>query len=247
MLRLCSRRLLNNVPRLRVLSSVSLNCKEDTQVLKHDTIRAFSTQTSLPAEYPCSDPDSLLAKYEWAEAVDWDMDWYDGRDTLHIRVNKTDTSTSFRGISFYSREGYWMGALRWNERLRGGKPAVWLHWVGKDPIEMANSLPSADHSGGYTFSVKFTKNEFVMHCNGELLGIRKNMLFQYKNVARVWFADLEEVNGRYMIEGEHTNDSGFAIYKDVPMFKKMSDVWKAYRLVKSDHDEKTFPDHGWRA
>ena len=38
-----------------------------------------------------------------------------------------------------------MGALRWNERLRGGKPAVWLHWVGKDPIEVADKLPAPDH------------------------------------------------------------------------------------------------------
>ena len=40
-----------------------------------------------------------------------------------------------------------MGALRWNERMRGEKPAVWLHWVGKDPVEICNHLPHPDEHG----------------------------------------------------------------------------------------------------
>ena len=44
-------------------------------------------------------------------------------------------------------EAYWLGALRWNERMRGEEPAVWLHWVGKDPVEICNKLPHPDENG----------------------------------------------------------------------------------------------------
>ena len=40
----------------------------------------------------------------------------------------------------------------------------------------------------------------MLHCNGELMGVRKNMIYQFKNVGRIWFADLERVNGSYVIE-----------------------------------------------
>ena len=40
-----------------------------------------------------------------------------------------------------------MGTIRWNERLRSKDPAVWIHWVGKDPVEMSTSLPSPDSDG----------------------------------------------------------------------------------------------------
>ena len=38
-----------------------------------------------------------------------------------------------------------MGSLRWNERLRNEQPAVWLHWNGKDPVELSNTLPATDN------------------------------------------------------------------------------------------------------
>ena len=46
----------------------------------------------------------------------------------------------------------------------------------------------------------FDTREFVLECNGEPIGGRKNMLYQYKNVGRVWFTDLETYKGEYVIE-----------------------------------------------
>ena len=31
------------------------------------------------------------------------MEWYDGRDTIHVKVNATETDTDWRGVGFYSR------------------------------------------------------------------------------------------------------------------------------------------------
>ena len=34
---------------------------------------------------------------------DWDYQWFDGRDKLHIRVKATEDNTQFRGVGFYSK------------------------------------------------------------------------------------------------------------------------------------------------
>ena len=31
------------------------------------------------------------------------MEWYDGRDTIHVRVSATEEDTEWRGVGFYSR------------------------------------------------------------------------------------------------------------------------------------------------
>jgi len=247
MLRLCSRRAVNLT---RLCASIPLQSAQAGGLQVHNTTpRHLSTVSTAESantpDYPCSDPDRLPD--EWEEIEDWSMVWYDGRDTVHVRVDATEEDTDWRGVGFYSREAYWLGALRWNERMRGENPAVWLHWVGKDPVEICSRLPHPDEDGCYTFSIAFHKREFVIHCNGELLGVRKNMIYQFKNIGRLWFADLERVNGSYVIEGPHTDDSGYKTYEHVPMFQKVSDMYRLYRKCQKEHAEGNIPDHGWRS
>jgi len=245
MLRLCSRRVGSLV---KLCATVPLQSAKVPGVRVYDSTRHLSSVSSPgaanPPEYPCSDPD--LLPDNWSEVEDWSMIWYDGRDTVHVRVNATEEDTDWRGVGFYSREAYWLGALRWNERMRGEEPAVWLHWVGKDPVEICNKLPHPDENGCYTFSISFHKRELVLHCNGEFMGVRKNMIYQFKNVGRLWFADLERVNGSYVIEGPHTDDSGYTTYQDVPIFQKVSDMYRVFKQCQKDHAEGNLPDHGWR-
>lgn len=82
-----------------------------------------------------------------------------------------------------------------------------------------------------------------MHCNGQLLGVRKNMLYQYSNVGRVWWADLESLNAHFKIEGPHTDDSGYSTYPDVPWFQKTKDMWKTMRKIQKESSENQYPDH----
>ena len=74
----------------------------------YDSTRHLSSVSSPgaanPPEYPCSDPD--LLPDNWSEVEDWSMIWYDGRDTVHVRVNATEEDTDWRGVGFYSR-GLW--------------------------------------------------------------------------------------------------------------------------------------------
>jgi len=251
MLRLCTRRALSSV-RFRVASAVPAHtttgalqkvCSTSPRHL--GSVSAAGHTAVNDPEYPCSDADTLPDG--WSEVEDWNLAWFDGRDKIHVRVTATSDSTDWRGIGFYSREAYWLGAIRWNELLRGEKPAVWLHWVGKDPVEISNTLPHPDSNGCYTFTMGFTKREFVMHCNGELLGTRKNMLYQFNNIGRVWFADLEAVKGSFVIEGPHTDDSGYENYNDVPMFQRAADMWKMFRNTQKEHSQQQFPDQGWRS
>ena len=57
--------------------------------------------TTPSPDYPCSNPDMLSD--EWSEIEDWGMEWYDGRDTIHVRVSATEEDTEWRGVGFYSR------------------------------------------------------------------------------------------------------------------------------------------------
>lgn len=109
------------------------------------------------SHYPCTNPETLPEE-PWTWIEDWDCAWYDGRDKLHVKVAATKDSTAWRGLGFYSKEGYWMGAVRWNERLRGEDPAVWLHWVGKDAMEICNTLPPPDSEGLYCSCYQITKH-----------------------------------------------------------------------------------------
>lgn len=237
------------ISRLTSGSTKLLNGRTAPQFIKQHKQQLSTLNVSPVAEVAdkASIPSSQLDKQEWEVVEDWDYRWFDGRDKLHVRVKATEDDTDFRGVGFYSKEGYWMGTIRWNERLRSKDPAVWIHWVGKDPVEMSTFLPPPDSDGCYTFTITFQKREVVVHCNGEFLGERKNMIYQFKNVGRVWFADLECVKGQYAIEGPHTDDSGYTAYLDVPMFQRATDMWQLFRKAQKDHADVQYPDHGWRS
>ena len=54
--------------------------------------------------------------------------------------------------------------------------------------------------GCRTFTADFTGSVLDVYCNGSLIGTRQHMSLQDRNVGRVWFADLEQVKGSYLIE-----------------------------------------------
>jgi len=140
-----------------------------------------------------------------------------------------------------------MGIIRWNESLRGEEPAIWLHWSGKDPVELCAGTPWKTDADGYCkFSISFTKRELVLHNNGELLGVRKNMIHQGKFVKRIWFSDLVDPS-EFLIEGSHTDDSGYHTYGDIPWFQQAKVLFSKVREVQKEHSQTQFPDHGWRS
>ena len=46
----------------------------------------------------------------------------------------------------------------------------------------------------------FTKRQFVLYCNNELVGTRDNMLYQHKSVNKFWLPDFEHLKGSWAIE-----------------------------------------------
>lgn len=242
MLRLCSRKVLD-LAKLAAVGSSAL--QNSANINGSVAVRCLST---VPSTTSPESPVSTTITDPWISIEDWSYAWYDGRDKLHVKMKATGDSTEWRGVGFYSKEGYWMGVVRWNENLRAeGKGTVWLHWAGKDPVEVASSIPEPDSDGNLIFTMWFDTREFVLECNGEPIGGRKNMLYQYKNVGRVWFTDLETYKGEYVIEGPHTDDSGFSTYNDVPLFQKTKFAWTSFRRLQKEATNLQYPDHGWRS
>ena len=44
-------------------------------------------------------------------------------------------------------------------------------------------------------------------------------------------------------QGPHTDDSGYTTYQDVPIFQKVSDMYRVFKQCQKDHAEGNLPDH----
>ena len=77
------------------------------------------------------------------------------------RIHRCISTEMYKVKYIICSEAYWLGALRWNERMRGEEPAVWLHWVGKDPVEICNKLPHPDENGICFFKTFNTLKKFT--------------------------------------------------------------------------------------
>jgi len=243
MLRVCARRLASNS---RLLQGSLVGA---SKVIVQEPVR-FATSVSVKniEDVPVLTKASQnLLPQEWVPIVDWMNDWYEGQDTLHVVQDaEKDKTGAFRGVSFYNKSHEWQGCVRWNESLRGGPASVWVHWMGRDPVEIATSIPAPDANGRLNWSMTFTKRQFVLYCNDELVGTRDNMLYQYKAVNKAWFADFAHLNGAFAIEGPHTVFTENKQYQDVGIFRKFDRQWNAFMDKKRGMDAQHARHQSWR-
>lgn len=240
MLRVCARRLASN-SRLLQGSLVGATQAGQAKVVTQATVRFASTSISTKTvEVPVLSNPETLPKDRWEPCFNFMSEWYEGLDTLHIIQDaEIEKTGAFRGVSFFNSAHEWQGCVRWCESLRGGEPSVWVHWIGRDPVEIATSIPAPDSQGRLAWSMTFTKRQFVLYCNNELVGTRDNMLYQHKSVNKFWLPDFEHLKGSWAIEGPHTVFTENKQYQDVGIFRKFDKQWNAFmekkRIIDADH------------